>query len=66
MRTLLIKSEPPVATTFPVIVAQPDEFVQRAADEPEAAEGYGVRTCMERLSLRACFETSSKQLKALI
>jgi len=39
IRTLLIKSEPPVATTFPVIVAQPDEFVQRPADEPEATEG---------------------------
>jgi len=37
--TLLIKSEPPVATTFLVIVAQPDAFVQRSADEPEATGG---------------------------
>jgi hypothetical protein len=38
IRTLLIRSEPPLATTFPVIVAQPDDFVIRPADEPEAVE----------------------------
>jgi hypothetical protein len=36
IRTLLVKSDPPVATTFPVIFAQPDELVLKPADEPEA------------------------------
>lgn len=39
IRTLLVKSDPPVATTFPVIVAQPDDFVVRPADEPETTDG---------------------------
>lgn len=36
IRTLLVKTDPPVATTFPIVVAQPDELVLRPADEPEA------------------------------
>jgi hypothetical protein len=36
IRTLLVKSDPPVATTFPVVVAQPDDLVLRPADEPES------------------------------
>jgi hypothetical protein len=39
MRTLLIKSDPPVATTFPVVFAQPDDLVLRPADEPEGESG---------------------------
>lgn len=39
IRTLLVKSDPPLATTFPVIVSQPDDFVLKPADKPEAAEG---------------------------
>lgn len=35
IRTLLVKSDPPVATTFPVIFAQPDDLVLRPPDEPE-------------------------------
>ena len=35
IRTLLIKFDPPVATTFPVMFAQPDDLVLRPADEPE-------------------------------
>jgi len=35
IRTLLVKSQPPVATTFPVVFAQPDDLVLRPADEPE-------------------------------
>lgn len=38
IRTLLINSNPPAATTFPVIFAQPDDFVLRPADEPESIE----------------------------
>lgn len=38
IRTLLIKSDPPAATAFPVIFAQPDDFVLRPADEPDAVE----------------------------
>jgi hypothetical protein len=34
IRTLLVHADPPVATTFPVIFAQPDDFVLRPADEP--------------------------------
>lgn len=41
IRTLLVKSDPPVATTFPVIFAQPDDLVLRPADEPEG-EGKSV------------------------
>lgn len=42
IRTLLIKSDPPVATTFPVVFAQPDDFVRRPVDEPEAIEKPSV------------------------
>ena len=42
IRTLLVRSDPPVATTFPVVVAQPDELVLRPADEPEAEERPGA------------------------
>ncbi len=38
LRTLLVASEPPVATTFPVIVAQPDALVFRPADQPDGKE----------------------------
>lgn len=38
IRTLVVKADPPVATTFPVIVAQPANFVVRPADEPEVVE----------------------------
>lgn len=38
IRTLLVKSDPPLATTFPVIFAQPDDLVLRPADEPEAED----------------------------
>jgi hypothetical protein len=38
IRTLLVKSNPPVVTTFPVIFAQPDDVVIRAADDPEAED----------------------------
>ncbi len=38
IRTLLVKSDPPVATTFPVIFAQPDDLVLRPADEPEGED----------------------------
>lgn len=41
IRTLLVKSDPPVATTFPVIFAQPDDLVLKPADDPgsEAKDG---------------------------
>ena len=35
IRTLLVKSDPPIATTFPIIFAQPDELVLKPADAPE-------------------------------
>lgn len=38
MRTLLVESTPPVATTFPVMVAQPEDFVLRPADEPDGVD----------------------------
>ncbi len=38
IRTLVVKSLPPMATTFAVVVAQPEDFVLRPADEPEGAE----------------------------
>jgi hypothetical protein len=37
LRTLLIDVDPQVATTFPVIVAQPDDMVLRPADEPASS-----------------------------
>lgn len=42
MRTLLVQSEPMMATTFPVIFAQPDDFVMRPADEPDAEDKPGA------------------------
>lgn len=42
IRTLLVKSDPPVATTFPVIFAQPDELVLKPADDPEAEAKEGA------------------------
>jgi hypothetical protein len=41
IRTLLIRSNPTVATTFPVIFAQPDDVVLRSADDPEAEDKGG-------------------------
>lgn len=38
IRTLLIKSDPETATTFPIIIAKPDDFVLRGADDPETEE----------------------------
>ena len=31
LRTLLVAADPPIATTFPVIIAQPDDVVPRPA-----------------------------------
>lgn len=42
IRTLLVKSDPPVATTFPVIFAQPDELLLKPADDPEAEAKEGA------------------------
>jgi hypothetical protein len=42
IRTLLVKSDPPVATTFPIIFAQPDDLVLRPADDPEASGKVGA------------------------
>lgn len=42
IRTLLVKSNPPVATTFPVIFAQPDDLILRPADEPQAEGKEGA------------------------
>ena len=38
IRTLLVHADPHVATTFPVIFAQPDDFVLRPVDEPETED----------------------------
>jgi hypothetical protein len=38
LRTLLIAGDPPLATTFPVVVAQPDDLVLRPADQPDTKE----------------------------
>src|SRR5580658_7981197 len=39
IRTLVLDSDPPLATTFPVIVSrQPDDLVLRPADEPESKD----------------------------
>jgi hypothetical protein len=38
VRTLVLNSDPPVATTFPVIISQPDDLVLRPADAPEDKE----------------------------
>lgn len=42
IRTLLVHSAPPIATTFPVIFAQPDDLVLRPADDPESDEKVGA------------------------
>jgi hypothetical protein len=38
IRTLLVSADPPVATTFPVVFVQPDDWVLRPADQPETKE----------------------------
>jgi hypothetical protein len=38
MKTLLINGTPQVATTFPVIVAQPDDLVIKLGDDPQIEE----------------------------
>lgn len=35
IRTLVLSHDPPIATTFPVIVSQPDDLILRPADEPD-------------------------------
>ncbi|MBV9084403.1 MAG: hypothetical protein JOZ62_17145 [Acidobacteriaceae bacterium] len=42
IRTLLINSVPAFATTFPVIVAQPDNLVLRPIDDPVTEEKLGA------------------------
>jgi hypothetical protein len=37
-----VKSSPPIATTFPVIFAQPDDLILRPADEPQAEGKEGA------------------------
>lgn len=35
LKTLLIKSDPPIGTTFSVIFSQPDELIVKSVDEPD-------------------------------
>ena len=42
IKTLVVRSNPPVATTFPVIFAQPDDVVLRPADNPEPEDNGGA------------------------
>ena len=44
IRTLLVRSDPPVATTFPVVVAQPDELVLAQRTSPRPRSGRARRT----------------------
>ncbi len=39
LKTLQVDTEPPIATTFPVVFSQPDDLEIRPADEPEKVEG---------------------------
>src|SRR5215470_13590289 len=39
LKTLQVGTEPPVATTFPVVFSQPDDLVLQPPDEPEKPEG---------------------------
>jgi hypothetical protein len=39
LRTFQVDSDPPVATTLPIIFAQPDDIVLQPADEPAKNEG---------------------------
>ena len=39
LKTYQLNTDPPVATTIPIIFAQPDDIVLRPADEPEKPEG---------------------------
>jgi hypothetical protein len=38
VRTLVLNSDPPLATTFPVIISQPDDLILRPADAPDGKE----------------------------
>jgi hypothetical protein len=52
IRTLVLNSDPPLATTFPVIVSQPDDLVLRPADEPESKD-EGVARAMKLRGYRS-------------
>src|SRR5271170_5608241 len=39
VRTFVLKSDPQVATTFPVLISQPDDLVLRPADAPDNEDG---------------------------
>lgn len=39
LRTYQLDTDPPVATTIPIVFAQPDDIVLKPADEPEKADG---------------------------
>jgi hypothetical protein len=41
LKTLQLDTVPPVATTFPVVFAEPDDLVVRPADEPGKDNGEG-------------------------
>lgn len=39
LKTYQLNTDPPVATTLPIVFAQPDDIVLQPADEPEKTEG---------------------------
>jgi hypothetical protein len=39
LKTYQLNTDPPVATTIPIVFAQPDDIILKPADEPEKTEG---------------------------
>lgn len=39
LKTYQLDTDPPVATTLPIVFAQPDDILLKPADEPEKADG---------------------------
>jgi hypothetical protein len=66
IRTLVLNSDPPLATIFPVIVSQPDDMVLRPADEPESKdEGVAARDEASWLSEREEFTRFARDMHRL-
>jgi hypothetical protein len=67
IRTLVLNSDPPLATTFPVIVSrQPDDLVLRPADEPESKDdGVAAHDEASWLSEREEFTRFAREMHRL-
>jgi hypothetical protein len=60
-----LHTTPPVATTIPIVFAQPDDLVLKPADEPEKDEGLVARDEATWQANHADFTETAKQMQKL-